>query len=183
MANSSRNYRIGNKGTSTTTLGYWLSEKEDSMNGTPYIPAATGIDNSDASLVGMDSDRGGEKENNDRSDETHIDNNMSQDDVSTELSTGRFEALDRKTVYNHPLNEPKTTGTSDREGRNNGDGKNSDNNAEESSEDESYKENDKNEGSIEIYENDGTAVSMFKVEEIEEKGGDREWTLQNIQKN
>lgn len=62
-----------------------------------YILSATDIEISDAHSVGISSDGGGERGNNDSSDdETHTEDNGSQDDESTGLSTNEFEALDRK---------------------------------------------------------------------------------------
>ena len=54
---------------------------DEETDDTPDIPSATGIDNSDAPSVGMNSDGGGEREKNDSSDnETHTEDNRSQDD-------------------------------------------------------------------------------------------------------
>ena len=90
--------------------------------------------------MGMSSDGGGERKNDNNSDnETHTKDDRSQNDDSTGLSTGGFEVLDRKIAYNHPLEESELEAmeTSDKERSNNGDGKNNNNNVRESSDDES----------------------------------------------
>lgn len=60
-----------------------LSEEGDNTDGTPYTSAATSIDNSDAPSVEMSSNRGGERENDDSSDDETYTNNDSCQDEST----------------------------------------------------------------------------------------------------
>ena len=85
-----------------------------SIDGTPYFPTETELDNIDNQSLRMYSEGYGDSENDDGNYKTNKDDEMGQyDDMLTRLSIGRSEALDKTSVYELSLTKKIETNDED----------------------------------------------------------------------